>query len=155
MHDYDFIETIRRIFAPPLGKLLTGVKRAKTGPDQFVGVVDMPVEDFEDELHKMGAERDVLAYWKYVPGMGGEDGSWRFLDGDYQIHVILYNGHPDKSTQDTEGKTYIYAHWEDRWDVHPLMHLREVHMNVQKGVNQMRTKLNLASIPYKNDRTVQ
>lgn len=154
-HDQDFWEPLRNWFARPIGRLLTGVRKRKTGEAQFVGYVEMKEGEFEEELHKMGFERNPLSYWKYIPGEGGEEGSWRKTDGDWQLHAILFDGHPEKSDEEEAGETYIYAHWEYRWDRHPLKHLRGKETSASKGVNQMRRELKLASINYYNDSTIR
>lgn len=155
-HSYDFLEAIRYKFARVIGGFVTGVERVRTSPAEFVGYVEMSEEDFESHLHEMGFYRNSLAYWKYFPGLGQEEGSWRWLEGDWQLHVMLYDGHPEQdASDDAEPKTYVFAHWEYRWDRHPFKHLRGVDQSDPKGVNRMRTMLNENSIPFYNDVSIQ
>jgi len=149
-HKQDFWERIRRMFARPIGALVTGVRCSKESPARFVGYVKMDEEEFEKELHEMGFHRNPLAYWKKtLKILGHEEGSWRMVDGKWQLHVVLYTmeEHPDR--------TYVYAHWEHRWDRDPFAHLRADDFNISKGVNEMRRQLNLASIPFYNDPEIQ
>lgn len=154
-HTHDFWETVRHKLAPPIGRLVTGISRAETTDDQFVGYVEMGEEEFEEELHEMGFERNPLAYWKYIPGVGEEQGSWRKNDGKWQLHVILYDGHPNEPHEDHGPRTYVYAHWEYRWDVHPIKHIRGIDQDRTKGINEMRRELQMASIPFYNDVSIQ
>lgn len=139
-HKQDFWERLRGTFAPFVGRLLFGVRRRETSDGQFVGVVNMSEESFEAELHDMGFHRNPASYWKYIPRFGGEAGSWRKTHGEWQLHVILFSN--------SDERTHIYAHWEYRWDRHPIKHVRGTGANASKGVNEMRRELKLASIHY-------
>lgn len=141
-HKLDFIERVRFKFARVIGGLLTGIREKRTSEDEFVGYVEMGEEGFEETLHEMNFHRNPLSYWKYIPGIGHEQGSWRKNHGVWQHHVILYtkNEHPDR--------TYVYAHWEYRWDRYPLKHLRGVDASRTKGVNRMRSELNKENIEW-------
>lgn len=141
-HNQDFWEVLRTVLARPIGALVTGIRCTKDTPDRFVGYVEMPIEEFEEFLHRAGFERNPLSYWKKAPGLGDEDGTWRKTHGKWQLHAVLYTylDHPDR--------TYIYAHWELRWDRHPLKHLRGVDLDPTKGVNQMRSLLKRRSVLY-------
>lgn len=147
-HKHDFWETLREVLARPIGAL-AGRRCTKEKPARFVGYVEMPVEEFEVELHDMDFERNPLSYWKKVEKLSHERGSWRKVDGKWQIHTILYQ------KDDWPERTYVYSHWEHRWDVAPLKHLRGKDINTTKGVNEMRRELMLASIDYYNDPTIQ
>ncbi|AGM11364.1 hypothetical protein M199_gp034 [Halogranum tailed virus 1] len=159
----DLLEWIRRTFIPPLGMLVsaynesTGSKLYVQGPttdNQFVGRVKMGEEDFEAELEEMGFERNPLASLKHLIGTREkEEGSFRWLAPedseyrkDYQLHVILYDGSviPDAET----GETYVYAHWEYRWDVAPMKHYRAVNWKPVQGVQMMQTMLTENGIDY-------
>lgn len=146
-HDDDWWERIRKAIAKPISAYTTR-KREGTDASRFCGYVNMDIEEFEERLHDMGFERNPLSYWKESL-IGSEKGSWRKCRGDYQIHTLVYNAeeHPDR--------TYVYAHWEYRWDKRPIAHLRGEALDITKGVNQMRRELHLASIPFYNDRTIQ
>ena len=149
-HDQDFWEVIRKHLARPIGAFVTGVRCSTEDPSRFVGYVEMDEEKFEEELHKMGYHRNPLSYWKKtVSILGHEEGSWRKNDGKWQLHAVLYKheDHPDL--------TYIYAHWEHRWDVSPLKHLRAEGFNVTKGVNEMRRDLTMNNIEWLNDPSIR
>lgn len=154
-HNLDFYERIRFTLARPIGRLVTGVKSVEIDSAEFVGYVEISEEEFEKELHEMDFHRNPLAYWKTFPGFGGEHGSWRWVEGDWQLHVMLFENPSIADIPDGEDRTYIFAHWEYRWDRYPLKHLRTLDQSDSKGVNRMRNKLNLASIPFYNDPTIQ
>jgi tRNA splicing ligase len=140
---------LRRILARPIGALVTGKRCSKQQADQFVGYVKMGEEEFEKRLHDMGFHRNPLSYWKKVSKkLGGEEGSWRKVEDEWQLHLILY-----KDDEHDEERTYLYAHWEYRWDVHPIKHLRGKKINVTKGVNEMRRELLLANIEWYSDQS--
>lgn len=154
-HKLDFLERLRFWFARRIGKLVTGVSHRELSADEFVGYVEMGEEEFEAKLHEMGFYRNPLAYWKTSKNYGGEEGSWRWVEGDYQLHVMIFDGHPQQDSPDAdEPRTYVFAHWEYRWDRYPMKHLNGPQWR-PKGVNMMRKKLNLASIPFYDDPTVQ
>lgn len=145
-HKQDFWEPLRRMMARPIGSLVTGVRCSNESPARFVGYVEMGEEEFEKELDQMGFHRNPLAYWKKtLEVLGHEEGSWRSVDGDWQLHVVLY------SRDEYPDRTYIYAHWEKRWDRAPIAHLNTDGFNVSKGVNKMRRELTLAGISFYDD----
>lgn len=148
-HNHDFWEKLRTALARPIGAIV-GRGCVKQSADQFVGYVEMGEEEFEKRLHEMDFHRNPLSFWKRVPKLGPEHGSWRKNDGEWQIHAVLY----EKSV-DGELRTYIYAHWEYRWDRRPIKHLLRNGLNSTKGVNEMRREMNLASINYYNDPSVR
>lgn len=154
----DFFEAVRLSLIPLLGALVNGYNEL-TGSDlyvtgattneQFVGRVDMSEEQFEQELQQMGFERNPLASLKRLRGTREyEEGSFRFYesDSDFQLHVIIYDGSviPNAST----GETYVYAHWEYRWDRAPLRHYRGERVDVKYGVDMMRAMLDHSSIEF-------
>jgi len=159
----DFLERLRGLFIPYLGILVatynesTGSKlyvRGVTTDAQFVGRVSMSEEDFEEILQEMNFQRNPLASIKRLVGTREqEEGSFRWipssesnLNDDFQLHVILYDGIvvPDAQT----GETFIYGHWEYRWDRYPLRHYKGLDADVSRGVNMMQAKLDEAGIKY-------
>lgn len=147
-HNQDFWEVLRTHLARPIGAFVTGKRCSEQHPSQFVGYVEMGEEAFEEVLHEMGYHRNPLAFWKYTVN-AQEEGSWRRVEGDWQLHVTLYD-HPEY-----ENRTYIYAHWEYRWDRKPLAHLRGEGINVPKGVNEMRRDLTMANVEWLNDPSIR
>lgn len=122
-----------------LGSLLQFLERTGDDPSEFVGYVEMPAYELRETL----IERDF-------ENLGG--GEWRLVESGEQLHVVLYSGISfDGEMEDT----YIFAHWEAHPESHPIDFIRGNRRNVSKGVNEMRRHLNLASIPYHNDPTLQ
>lgn len=159
-HNHDYWEGWRAWLIPKLGAVaqlfedITGKHfyvEAKTHNNQFVGRVPMPEEKFEKELHDLGFERNPLASWKHLGSGEHEEASFRKVGFDdhpeYQLHVILYDG--SKIQNADSGHTYVYAHWEYRWDVYPWKHYRGVNFDAQEGVKRMKDLLGQASIDYK------
>lgn len=159
----DWVETLRRWLVPPLGVIVQfinevgGLDLYATGnsySDEFVGRVSMDEESFEAELQSMGFERNPLASLKRLSNTGEvEEGSFRWVPPETseknhskQLHVILYDGSklPDADT----GYIYVYSHWEYRWDWYPFRHYAGDEMNVDKGVELMRNKLDTYGIEY-------
>lgn len=146
-HTHDYLENLRRWLIPKLGVVAQFLEDA-TGDDyfvmsethnsQFVGRVPMACEDFEEKLHGMGFTRNPLSSLKQRGSGETEEGSWRLIAEDcpkFQIHVVLYDG-SDVNNAET-GVTYVYAHWEYRWDVHPLKHYWAEGYDSAKGRKRM------------------
>jgi hypothetical protein len=159
----DFFERLRRTVVPPLGTVvqfineLGGLDLYVTGSsrsNEFVGRVAMSEEAFEKELEVMGLTRNPLASLKKLPSTGEvEEGSFRWVPGpndsrdqSKQLHVIIYDGSdiPDADT----GYTYVYSHWEYRWDTHPIKHYRAVDQDIEQGVEMMQNKLDAHGTEY-------
>lgn len=160
MSSLDVIEKIRRTIIPKFG-LVTQLLEDATGDnyyvqsethiDQFVGRVPLPEEQFEILLVEMGFRRNPLASLKTLSSTGEtEEGSWRKVGySNYptmQLHVVLYDGNPLPNA-DTDC-TYVYAHWEKRWDTNPIEHYRGVALNGQEGVSRMKQLLNENGINF-------
>lgn len=150
-HKHDYWEGIRRWFITKLGVLvqllhdLFGVDlyvQSETHNNRFVGRVPMPEEEFEEVLHDLGFERNPLASLKSLRSGEVEEGSWRkvgFEESEMQLHLVLYDGEPMRSGD--AGYTYLYAHWEYRWDIHPWKHYRGHDLNGPEGVRRMKKML--------------
>jgi len=115
---------------------------------QFVGRVSMPVAAFAERISEMGFEENPLADFKQVRS------SWRLAqigtDAAQQLHTVMYDSEDMNNSQvDT---TYVYAHEEPAWDVHPILHLRGRQKNGPKGVRLMRRLLDENGIHYKSIR---
>jgi len=131
--------------------------------NQFVGCVPKAEEPFEGDLERMQFVRNPLASLKRMPGTGEiEEGSYRRLgdqnepwtcnqDETHQLHVIIYDGSTVPNGSSSE--TYLYAHWEYRWDVQPLKHYRGVEFDANKGVRIMKKLLDRYNIDYDGERT--
>lgn len=120
--------------------------------EQFVGRVPMPEREFEQELRDLGFERNPLAEWKhpFSEPDNYEEASFRKVDwSDYpqmQLHAILYDGFNMSVGED--GYTYVYAHWEYRWDIDAWKHFRRSHYSGPIGVRKMKSLLDEAGIGY-------
>lgn len=159
-HTKDYWEKIRNYIIPKLGVFtqwiedLTGgdyYVEGETHNNQFVGRVNMGEEEFEKVLDDLGFERNPLASLKQLKRTGEtEEASFRKVDipgfPDMQIHVVLYDG---KKMQNADSDvTYVYAHWEMRWDTHPLKHYREKNFNAPEGARRMKDLLDQNGIEY-------
>jgi hypothetical protein len=156
----DYWERIRETIIPRLGYVVQFVEDVTGRPfyveseihnNQFVGRVPVDVETFEKRLDEMGFERNPLASWKSLASTGEhEEGSFRLVgvggDESMQLHVILYDG--NKIDNPTTDVTYVYAHIELRWDVHPIAHYRGKRADAQKGVKEMKRLLDERGITY-------
>jgi hypothetical protein len=158
-HKHDYWEGWRAWVIPKLGVVtqlaedLTGTDLYVTGDthsNQFVGRVPMPVENFEKVLHELGFHRNPLASLKSLSSGEQEEGSWRKIGFDghpkMQLHVILYDGNTIEEGE--SDYTYVYAHWEIRWDVHPIKHYRGVDFNAHAGVSRMKNLLDEHGVVY-------
>ena len=155
-------EKIRRWFIPTFGALVslyneragsalytTGV----TSDNQFVGRVPVSEQEFETILDTMDFTRNPLASLKSLSTGEIEEGSFRWcppegstLNRNYQLHCVIYDGSliPDAET----GETYVYAHWEYRWDVYPIKHYRGDNFDAERGVELMKTMLHENYVEY-------
>jgi hypothetical protein len=163
----DTLEHIRRTYIPLLGMLVSAYNESRgtkyyvesaVYDSQYVGCVDMSEERFEEELAQLGFERNPLASLKTRAGTSEvEEGSFRWvpnsptkLNTDYQLHCVIYDGSliPDANT----GETYVYTHWEKRWDREPMAHYNSEDFQPKLGRNMMRSKLEVNGIEYDDTR---
>ena len=161
----DTIELFRRKYIPLIGTFVSlyneynGTEyyvESTTNGEQFVGRVDMSEEAFERVLASMGFERNPLSSLKRLASTGEqEEGSFRWtpteptnLNTDYQLHCVIYDGSavPDADT----GETYVYAHWELRWDTRPIDHYNGVGIDFTSGKNMMQEMLDDEGVEYVN-----
>lgn len=158
-HKQDYWERLRSSIVPPIGVLVQFINEtfrqelyvtSESRRNQFVGRVKMDEEEFEEVLHDNGFERNPLASLKNRFGGEVEEGSFRKLypedDDRFQLHVILYDGSEIQNAN--TGETFIYAHWEYRWDVHPWKHYRGYDLDADEGVRKMRKILRIEGIDY-------
>jgi hypothetical protein len=157
-HTHDYWEKIRTWLIPKLGVVAQFLEDAtgydyyvmsETHNSQFVGRVPMGEEEFESVLHDMGFVRNPLASLKIHGSGETEEGSWRRVsenEPNFQIHAVLYDGsNVDNAETDV---TYVYAHWEYRWDRHPIKHYNEVNYNAAKGRKLLTKMLDENGIPH-------
>lgn len=158
-HKHDYWEGWRAWLIPKLGSIVqlledfTGDEyyvEAETHNKQFVGRVPIGEEKFEKKLHDMGFHRNPLSAWKSLPNEEQEEGSFRKIgyedEPEMQLHLIIYDG---KKVQNAEtDETYLYAHYELRWDVDPIGHYRGHDYRAEEGVAMMKDLLDQNGIPY-------
>jgi hypothetical protein len=118
---------------------------------EFVGTVDLTVEDVNAKLEELGADRNPISALKYAPDGRPEAASWAFRDlpegfddlprelqvavaamADDQLHVILFE-RPD-------GRTDIAVHHEAS-AINPLEghdHYRGEEYDVERGNEEFR-----------------
>jgi hypothetical protein len=160
-HGADFWERIRAVILPRLGIAVQYIEdiagnkyyvRSETHNNEFVGRVPFPEENFERKLDTMDFQRNPLSSWKRLESDPDqyEEASFRKIGfdeyPDMQIHVVLYDG---SNIQDADsGYTYIYAHWEYRWDKHPIKHYYGKEKSGPEGVKKMKDILDQRGIPY-------
>ena len=150
-HTKDWWEKIRLWLLPKLSPILESAEY-NTDNNQFVGIVNIPEEEFEKELDSMGFMRNPLAALKTLSSTNEkEEGSWRKVypdsDPDMQLHVVLFDGSPKHNAN--TGKTHIYAHYEPRWDRRPFDHYNATDYQPEVGVRKMRSLLDKNNISYK------
>jgi len=160
-HKSDFWERVRAYFLPKLGVVVqyvedvTGGKyyvRSETHNKEFVGRVSYSEEEFEAFLDSTGFQRNPLSSWKRLESNPEEfeEASFRKVGfekyPDMQIHVILYDG---SNIQNADSDyTYVYAHWEYRWDKHPIKHYYGEKKSSAKGVKKMKDILDQRGVAY-------
>lgn len=157
-HEHDYWEGIRRFIIPPIGKLTQFVNEVfqsdlyvetRARNNQFVGRVAMNEEEFEKLLHHEGYERNPIAGLKKSLRGEVEEGSFRKIDDENpekQLHLIFYDGRDLQNA--LTGEIFVYAHYEYRWDVHPIKHYRKKDVEEHRAVMDVREMLNDEGIPY-------
>lgn len=153
--ELDWIESFRKWFIPKLGRVARFLRhnidglwyvRGKVGQNQFVGKMDMSTEEFEHVLEEMGFERNPVAALKHRPTARDDvaEGSWRKIGyeeaPDMQLHVTIFDSADVPNA--APGNTFVFAHWEERWDTKPLSHYRANNFDPEKGVAMVRDLLN-------------
>lgn len=159
----DFFERLRLAVMPRIARIFNVYNEVcnadlyathPTWNNQFVGRVDMGEEELEKELAKLNFERNPLAALKHIKGTDEtEEGSFRWLGtnhddyrDDFQLHVIIYDGSPENDAQ--TGETYVFAHWEYRWDVRPVKHYNGAEYAPEQGVKMVRDMFDAHGINY-------
>lgn len=158
-HKHDYWEGWRAWVIPKLGGIANWLERmtgnhyyveSETHNNQFVGRVPMGEEEFEEVLHDLGFHRNPLASLKHLGTGESEEGSWRKVDYSdsprMQLHVVLYDG--GEIPLGDSNHTYVYAHWELRWDVDPWGHYRGHNYDADTGVRKMKKLLNEAGVSH-------
>jgi hypothetical protein len=150
----DWIESLRQWIVPKFGVVAKFFNEAtdsklyvtsSTNNRELVGRVGEPIEEFELFLEDAGFERNPLASLKrWRSKKEWEDGSWRkvgYEDSPHkQLHIVVYDS-TDVPNADP-GSTFVYAHWETRWDTKPWSHYHGHDYDPEKGVKMTRDLLN-------------
>lgn len=152
--DDDWWNALRRVVLPWLDEQVDGdglYASYELHPREFVGTVDLSVDEVEEELERLGFDRNPLAALKYAPDGRPERASWALRDlppyfdelpplaqaavaalQEDQLHVMLFE-RPD-------GRTDIAVHHEAS-SINPEKaagHFRGDEYDVQKGNEQFR-----------------
>lgn len=125
-------------------RLASHLDQEHTRRENFVGFVDMSVDEFTTWLSENGFE--VCDY-----RFGDESVSLRKVD-DEQVHIFLHNGHPHQSTLG-QTKCYVFAHAEPSWDNFWSYSIAKA--NGPRAVNKVRTLLNKHGITYNDDNSIR
>jgi hypothetical protein len=163
-HKQDWWEGLREWVIPKIGVLtqlledITGNNyyvKSSSDETEYVGTVPMGEEALEQELDKMGFQRNPLSALKSTSRTGNEEeGSFRKIgfehSPDMQLHLILY-GQKEKGEGESD-EMYLYAHWEKRWDRHPIEHYRGVGKDDERGVTLTRGLLEEHGVEYSIER---
>lgn len=153
-HKHDWLEPLRRRLVPRIGKLFALLEEylgeeyyhnSEQRRNQFVGRIEMSEGEFEELLHEYEYDRNPFAWLKSNDGEV-EEGSWRYCDDEMQVHLVFYDG--EYAPNANSGELFLYAHYEYRWDVHPLKHLSGENVDTNEGVQRVRKMLQDEGIAY-------
>lgn len=132
------LNRLRRSLWPPFHRLFRTVSDAytvtQTTEDEYAGTVMEPLEPLEERLPELALHRTPIASLKIRVDGNVSDGSWIFRESklaDTQLHIVLHEL-PNKPAVD------VYAHVEDNWIRHPLLHLRKKNYDAEEGVVAVR-----------------
>lgn len=100
--------------------------------NEFVGRVPRSKRDLSD----------ILLSIEFID----EGDSMRLLNEDMQLHAFLYDG--CKILSGTDGCTYVYAHYEDRYDKNTIDHFLKRNKNGAEGVRRMKRLLDELGVTY-------
>lgn len=125
-------------------RLASHLDQEHTRRENFVGFVDMSVDEFATWLSENGFEGCGYQF-------GDENVSLRKVN-DEQFHVFLYKGHPTRDTV-KQSKCYVFAHAEPSWD--NFWSYAFANANGPRAVNKVRTLLNKEGISYNDDNSIR
>ena len=110
-----------------VGPWITRLARVIGAPDyrlretEYVGTVDRSMDEVIEVLRSMGFTWGPVSWYHQPPVGTSPDGSWtyrRSILADRQLHVVLVARGP--------GRVDVYAHEEENWLRHPVLHLGEL-----------------------------
>ena len=143
----------RKFIWPLFHRLLTTFSDAyavsQTTEEEYAATVLEAQPELEARLPQLRFQRTPISALKIRLDGNISDGSWVRRESplaDAQLHVVLHELE-DRSAVD------VYAHTEDNWIRHPLLHLRKKSYSAEKGVSLVRElfdtdKSNEGSIEY-------
>lgn len=108
----------------------------QTTEEEYAATVRESQESLEEKLPEMAFHRTPIASLKIRLDGNISDGSWMYRESrlaDRQLHVVLHE-------LEDRGAVDVYAHVEDNWIRHPLLHLRKKNYNAEKGVASVRER---------------
>lgn len=115
-------------------------------PEEYVGTLHVPIDDFETKLREEGFEWDPVSMYHNTPEGSTADGSWAYRSsafGHRQLHVVLFAQRPNLID--------VYAHDEFNWRRHPIKHARHVDIRRGEGVAEMRRWLEARGVAYERE----
>lgn len=132
----------RQLVWPLFHRLFTTISDAyavsQTTEDEYAVTVLESQSELESRLPQMQFQRTPISALKIRFDGNISDGSWVYRDSplaDKQLHVVLHE------LDDQQGVD-VYAHTEDNWIRHPLMHLRKKNYSAESGVTLVRELFN-------------
>lgn len=139
---------LRRQYLPRVHRALEplgGYAQLDVEPREYVGVVEQDADTFAGTLQELGFSPEPVAALKKTDDDRYATGSWVRRDSvlaDEQFHVTLFDCAED-------GRTRVYAHWEQSWIRHPVRHYRAEGWQPERGVATMRELLEEHDIAYR------
>lgn len=133
--DPDFLYRVRQRVSPWLTQFARtlGQPEYRIRQTEYVGAVQLPMEELIGELRAGGFTWDPLSWYHQPPVASDPNGSWAYRRsslGDRQLHVILSAQAPEHVT--------VYAHEEYNWLRHPIKHAKQRGIDREKGATEMR-----------------
>lgn len=142
---------LRALLIPTIGKVLA--KRdddlyveTETHEDEYVGTVGLSFKRLLEKFEDGGARVNLLASLASTEDGRTELASLVLLDGLHdmdQLHIRIYDAHPERTQFDGQDAFDIYAHLEPS-AYHPRTteaHYRGEAIQAKQGVEMARTKL--------------
>lgn len=134
----EILNKTRTFIWPLFHRLFTTLSDAyaitQTTEDEYALTAVGPQSELEARLPQLQFHRTPISSLKIRLDGNISDGSWIRRESslaDEQLHVVLHELE-DRDAVD------VYAHTEDNWIRHPLLHLRKRSYSAEKGVSWIR-----------------
>jgi len=131
----------RKFVWPQFHRLFTTISDAyavtQTTEEEYAATVLEPQTEVEARLTQLNFIRTPISALKIRLDGNLSDGSWVRRESplaDEQLHVVLH-------TLEDRDAVDVYAHTEDNWIRHPLLHLRKKNYSAEEGVSWVRALL--------------